>query len=50
MFFFIGSLGSGVADEPYSFLACRIVQGLGVGLIQVPTLAMVRDECPGAMA
>lgn len=45
--FTLGSIGCAMADSGGMFYAGRIVQGLGVGMVQVPTLAMVRDECPG---
>ncbi|WP_051676888.1 MFS transporter [Maridesulfovibrio frigidus] len=48
--FCLGSLVCPMADSGTVFLAGRVIQGLGVGLIQVPTLAMVRDECPGPEA
>lgn len=48
--FIIGSLSCAMAVGPLSLYTGRIIQGVGVGLIQVPTLAMVRDECSGAEA
>ncbi len=48
--FCLGSLVCPITDSGTVFLIGRVIQGLGVGLIQVPTLAMVRDECPGPEA
>lgn len=45
--FFLGSICCGLAEGSFVFLLGRAVQGIGAGMIQVPTLAMVRDECPG---
>lgn len=48
--FMVGSIACGLADGVQTIYFGRIIQGLGVGMIQVPTLAMVRDECQGTMA
>lgn len=48
--FAISSIGCSLAESPTFFYIGRIIQGGSVGMIQVPVLAMVRDECPGPQA
>lgn len=50
LLFLGGSLNCGLAVGKYGFYLGRAAQGMGAAMIQVPTLAMVRDECPGKMA
>ena len=50
LLFLAGSLGCGLAGGKGLFYAGRAAQGMGAAMIQVPTLAMVRDECPGPLA
>lgn len=48
--FLAGSLRCGFADGVSTFYLGRIAMGLGSAMVQVPVLAMVRDECPGQSA
>lgn len=45
--FSLGCLICGIAQGALSLYAGRIVQGLGFGAVQVPVMAMVRDDCEG---
>ncbi|SDL40266.1 Major Facilitator Superfamily protein [Maridesulfovibrio ferrireducens] len=45
-----GSIGCGVAQTINCFYLGRFLQGCAMGMIKVPVMAMVRDECPGFLA
>lgn len=45
--FVAGSLCCGFASGVSAFYLGRIIMGMGAAMVQVPVLAMVRDECSG---
>lgn len=48
--FALGGVGCATASEMSILYTGRVIQGMGVGMVQVPTLAMVKDECEGSTA
>lgn len=47
LIFLVGSLSCAFATNAFMFYAGRTIQGFGSAMIQVPAMAMVRDDCRG---